>query len=109
MAERAIQELLQARARIDSALSELGYEDATPFGAFGEIIARRRKELDLSLQAVADRCGVAKGHLWDMEQGNAKNPTLETVWLLSKALHLRPAEVVAAACPDPHPTEARDA
>lgn len=99
MGERAISELLAARARIDAALSALGYADPKPFGSIGKIIEARRTELNLSLQDVADRCGMTKSYIWELAKERVNNPTLEAVWLIAKALHLDPIEVVAAAIP----------
>lgn len=31
----------------------------------------------LSLQAAADKLGISKAHLWDLEMGKSKNPTTE--------------------------------
>lgn len=48
------------------------------------------KELRLkkgfSLQELADVVGVSKAHVWDLEQGRAKNPTIEVLKSLSTAL-----------------------
>jgi transcriptional regulator with XRE-family HTH domain len=44
-------------------------------------IGKKIKELRLkkgeSLQKVADSVGVSKAHIWDMERGESKNPSLE--------------------------------
>lgn len=52
-------------------------------------IARRcvllRGERKLSLQEVADRAGLSKSHVWDMEQGRARNPTVDTAVRLARA------------------------
>lgn len=45
-----------------------------------------RAQRGLTLQAVADRAGLSKAHVWSLEQGRAKNPTLETVMCLAGAL-----------------------
>jgi transcriptional regulator with XRE-family HTH domain len=39
----------------------------------------RRHELGLSLEQVASRAGSSKAHIWAIERGRSKNPTL---WLL---------------------------
>jgi transcriptional regulator with XRE-family HTH domain len=36
-----------------------------------------------SLQELADAIGVSKGHLWDLESGNSKNPSIEILKKLS--------------------------
>lgn len=50
------------------------------------IIATERRRQELSLQAVADMAGITKSHMWELEQGRAVNPTIWTVYGLSKAL-----------------------
>ena len=37
-----------------------------------------------SLQDVADAIGVSKGHLWDLESGNSRNPSIEILAKLSE-------------------------
>lgn len=50
-------------------------------------IGARLRELRMrkgqSLQQVADAVGLSKGHLWDMESGNSKNPSIESLQRLS--------------------------
>ncbi|MQA04703.1 MAG: helix-turn-helix domain-containing protein [Streptosporangiales bacterium] len=57
--------------------------------AFGKTLAanlrRVRSERGYSLAALADRSGVAKATLANLEQGRG-NPTIETVWSLAIAL-----------------------
>lgn len=50
-------------------------------------IKRRRKELGLSLDDVAKRMGGSKAHIWQLETGGSKNPTLWMVLGLCEALH----------------------
>jgi transcriptional regulator with XRE-family HTH domain len=50
------------------------------------IIAASRSDLGFSLQDVADRAGITKSHLWDLEQGRSINPTVKTIYGLSRAL-----------------------
>lgn len=52
----------------------------------GPFIRKRREELRLSLQDVADRIGASKAHVWELENGRAKNPTVRMVLGLAKAL-----------------------
>lgn len=54
-------------------------------------LASRIKQLRLgsgqSLQEVADLIGASKAHIWDLESGNSKNPSMD---LLSKlAVHFK--------------------
>lgn len=44
-----------------------------------------REQHGLSLQAVADRAGLSKSHVWDMEQGRSRNPTVDTAVRLARA------------------------
>lgn len=50
------------------------------------IISTERKRQELSLQEVADLAGITKSHMWELEHGRAVNPTVWTVYGLSKAL-----------------------
>jgi len=52
----------------------------------GPAIHTRRKEIGFSLQEVADAAGTSKSHIWELEQGNAKNPTISMLIALSMAL-----------------------
>lgn len=44
-------------------------------------LGSRLKELrirhNMSLQEVADAVGASKAHIWEIERGNSKNPTME--------------------------------
>ena len=52
----------------------------------GPFIARRRAELGLSLEAVAERSGCTKSHVWELEKGRTKNPTIAMALALCDAL-----------------------
>lgn len=52
----------------------------------GERITALRAQRKLSLQEVADRAGISKSHVWDLEQGNARNPTIDTAVRIASAL-----------------------
>ena len=53
-------------------------------------LASRLKELRVqkrkSLQDLADQVGASKAHIWDLETGRAKNPTIELLTKLADAL-----------------------
>ena len=49
-------------------------------------IAVRRSDLGLSLDDVAERIGASKTHIWELEKGRAKNPTLWMVLALCDGL-----------------------
>ena len=55
-------------------------------GHIGPFIEKRRKELHLSLQEVADRACTSKSHIWELEQGRSKNPTIGMALMLCEAL-----------------------
>ena len=52
----------------------------------GPFIARRRAELRLSLDEVAQRSGCTKSHIWEMEQGRSRNPTIRMALALCDTL-----------------------
>lgn len=47
---------------------------------------RRRAELKLSLQEVADRAGTSKSHIWKLEQGCSSNPSITMTVAVADAL-----------------------
>lgn len=53
-------------------------------------LAAKLKELRLkkgkSLQDLANEVGASKAHIWDLETGRAKNPTIELLTKLSNSL-----------------------
>ena len=53
-------------------------------------LAAKLKELRLkkakSLQDLADEIGASKAHVWDLETGRSKNPTIELLAKLATAL-----------------------
>lgn len=55
---------------------------------FGARLRGFRMKKKLSLQQLADLIGASKGHVWDLEQGNTKNPSLELLTELSRALEV---------------------
>lgn len=65
-----------------------------------KIIADTRFDLGLSLQEVADRAGITKSHMWELEQGRAVNPTVRTVYGLSRALGISFVAMAAGAIND---------
>jgi transcriptional regulator with XRE-family HTH domain len=50
-------------------------------------IKQRRKELRLSLDDVAKRMGGSKAHIWQLETGGSKNPSLWMILGICEALH----------------------
>jgi transcriptional regulator with XRE-family HTH domain len=51
-----------------------------------QTIAASRSDFGMSLQDLADRAGITKSHLWDLEQGRSSNPTVKTINALAEAL-----------------------
>lgn len=93
----AVQSLLEARAQIDVALRQLGYRAPVLRGSLAARIKQLRSDLRLSLQEVADRAGITKSHAWEIEQGRAVNPTVQTVHGLASALGVDFADLALAA------------
>ncbi|GJD55207.1 helix-turn-helix domain-containing protein [Methylobacterium dankookense] len=78
----------------------------------GTIATRMRKlrqDRGLSLQALADRAGIAKSHAWEIEQGRSRNPTIATAVGIARALgvSLDYLTGLTAAQPDLHPEALR--
>lgn len=49
-------------------------------------IKTRRSQLRLSLDDVANRIGSSKAHIWELENGRSKNPTIWMILGLCEAL-----------------------
>src|ERR1700722_15267689 len=62
-----------------------------------KMITDERARLNLSLQEVADRAGITKSHMWEIETGRSVNPTIRTVHGLSKALGIPFVSMAAGA------------
>jgi transcriptional regulator with XRE-family HTH domain len=58
---------------------------------FQERIRSTRKARNMSLQDVADASGFTKSHVWELERGSSRNPTVRAVWSLANALGVSPA------------------
>jgi transcriptional regulator with XRE-family HTH domain len=48
----------------------------------------------LSLQDLADRVESSKAHIWDLESGRSKNPSVDLLAKLAKALEVSIADLV---------------
>jgi len=77
--ERALRELASAVREEVAAIPDV-------VGTLAEEIARARKESRLSLQEVGERSGFTKSHIWELEQGRSRNPTVGMIAGLSTAL-----------------------
>lgn len=54
-------------------------------------IAQARASRKMSLQEVAQASGFTKSHVWELENGRSRNPTVRAVWSLARALAVSPA------------------
>ena len=73
------------------------------------VMIERRGLLGLSLQEVADRAGLTKSHIWEIEAGNARNPSLNAMVGIAKALgvSLDYLTGMSNSVPDIHPEAMR--
>lgn len=62
--------------------------------ALGEKLKSLRIRENLSLQDVADRVGASKAHIWELETGRARNPTLDLVTRLASCFDVGVADLV---------------
>lgn len=75
----------------------------------GESLGKRIKLLRslrrMSLEEVGAAAGLTKSHVWELEQGRSRNPTVNAVWGLARALSVSPAAVLGLddAMPPIHP------
>lgn len=63
-------------------------------GAIGELIHKRRKELDLTLEEVGDAVGVGKSTVRKWENGMIKNMGRDKIAALARVLQIRPVDLV---------------
>ncbi len=69
-----------------------GWQGIAPdMDAFRLRIAQARKDRRMSLEDVAVASGFTKSHVWELERGKSRNPTVRAVWSLSSALGVSPA------------------
>jgi len=61
---------------------------------FAQRLRKLRMAKNLSLQQLADQIGASKAHVWDLEQGKTKNPSLSLLTELSRALSVSIKELV---------------
>jgi transcriptional regulator with XRE-family HTH domain len=55
---------------------------------FGRAVRKRRRELDLSQENLAERAGLHRNYVSDIERGD-RNPSLENIQKLAKALDIK--------------------
>lgn len=63
------------------------------YSEFARVLQRKRKDLNLSLGELARLADISKSNLSRLESGNG-NPSLETMWALSKALNISVRELI---------------
>lgn len=96
--EKAIEEMRsEAMQAVADAAMQL---KSTAKLSMRKMIVDERARLKLSLQAVADRAGITKSHMWEIEAGRSINPTIRTVHGLSKALGIPFVSMAAGAMND---------
>ena len=84
---RVARALVNLRAEVMQALADAATMSAdTGPCSMRSMIKDERKRLGLSLKEVANRASITKSHMWELEQGRAVNPTIWTVYGLSRAL-----------------------
>ncbi len=71
-------------------------ETTTP--NLGQALKKRRKQLGLNLVQLAERSGVSRSMLSEIERGNA-NPTFTTLWNITRALGVSIDELAQSASP----------
>ena len=54
----------------------------------------------LSLQGLADKVGASKAHIWDLETGRSKNPSIELLTEIAKALGVSVAVLIEETGPE---------
>ena len=64
-----------------------------PEQAFGMVIRKRRKELEISQEELAYLCDLDRTFISLLERGQRK-PTLNTIWTLAKSLQMHPHVLV---------------
>lgn len=65
--------------------------DSFDFSGMQERIRSTRQARNMSLDDVAAASGFTKSHVWELEKGRSRNPTVRAVWALSRALGVSPS------------------
>ena len=66
----------------------------------GDFIREARAKQRMSLQDVATDAGLSKPHVWDLERGASRNPTVETLLRIGAAININPNKLAALAFTD---------
>lgn len=84
---RIAKALLEFRAEAMQAVADAAMQiSETSRLSMKKLVSSEREKQNLSLQEVADRAGITKSYIWEIEQGRSVNPTVRTVYGLAKAL-----------------------
>lgn len=67
-----------------------------------ENIRKHRERSKKSLQEVADGVGASKAHIWEIETGRSKNPSIDLLTKISSFLGVSVAELIGE---NPHSTD----
>ena len=62
--------------------------------SFARRLNELRSQQRLSLQDVADKIGISKAHVWNLEKGQADNPSMELVIKFAKLFRVPVADLV---------------
>jgi len=62
--------------------------------ALADRIKAFRMKKKLSLQELADSAGVSKAHIWDLETGRSKNPSMDLLIKLANKLEVAVVDLV---------------
>lgn len=62
--------------------------------ALADRIKTFRMKKKLSLQELADSAGVSKAHIWDLETGRSKNPSMDLLIKLANKLEIAVVDLV---------------
>jgi transcriptional regulator with XRE-family HTH domain len=62
--------------------------------AFGDKLKELRIRNNKSLQELADAVEASKAHIWDLERGNSKNPSLDLITKIASFFKVSVAEMV---------------
>src|SRR6266852_6330116 len=84
---RAAQQVKPVRREPRNRRTLLSGDDLLPERTFGVLLEKKRRELSLSRQALADRLGVSPSHIAWLERGN-RAPSLTMFQRLADALNL---------------------
>lgn len=61
--------------------------------SFAKRLHELRVKQRLSLQQVADKVGISKAHVWNLEKGQADNPSMELVMKLADLFRVSVADL----------------